>query len=129
MAADTVFEAIEPAVIRNYQLSPIILNHYDSHTAYEQKVGALINRSTTQARDIFDLNLLLNTGVKKSISNEKLKSRLPDAQANAMAVTFKILKSQVLSFLHPEYQEQYDSSSVWDDIVLNVVEAIGEAAE
>ncbi len=129
MKSDTVFEAIDPTVISSYRLSPIMLNHYDAHTAYEQKVEALTTRSTTQARDIFDLNLLLNTGVDKSISNEKLKSRLREAQSNAMSITFEIFKSQVLSFLHPEYQEQYDSASVWDDIVLKVVEAIGGAAE
>lgn len=129
MTAGTAFEAIDPEIIRNYKLSPILLNHYDAHTAYEQKVEALISRSTTQARDIFDLNLLLNTGVEKSITNKKIINRLREAQSNALSVTFKTFKSQVLSFLYPEYQEQYDSEPVWDDMVLKVVEAIGETVK
>ncbi len=125
----TVFEPVDAEVVREYQLSPIMLNHYDAHAAYEQKLEALVTRSITQARDIFDLNLLLNTGVDKSISNQNLKSRLNKAQGNALSITFDVFKSQVLSYLHPEYREQYDSSSLWESVVLNVVEAIGEAGE
>jgi len=63
----------------------------------------------------------------KSVSNHNLKNRLHEAQANAFSITFDVFKAQVLSYLHPEYREQYDSQSVWESIVLNVVEAIGEA--
>jgi predicted nucleotidyltransferase component of viral defense system len=104
----TVFEPVDPKLIRNYHLSPIMANHYDTHSAYEQKVEALIIINIPQARDIFDLNLLLNTGVDKTISNIKLKSRLRDAESNIMSVTFDIFKSQVLSYLHPDYQRQFD---------------------
>ncbi len=123
-----MFEAIDPELIRNYHLSPIMTNHYDSHSAYEQKVEALITRSATQARDIFDINLLLNTGVDRNISSSKLKSRLREVESNVMSVTFDIFKSQVLSYLHPDYQKQYDSESVWDDIALKVVEALNREA-
>lgn len=128
MKGNTVFEAVDPELIRNYHLSPIMANHYDSHSAYEQKVEALITRSTTQARDIFDINLLLNTGLDRNISGSKLRSRLREAESNVMSVTFDIFKSQVLSYLHPDYQKQYDSASVWDDMVLKVVEALNEEA-
>jgi len=126
MDPGTVFEPIDANIINDYQLSPILLNHYDPHTAYEQKLQALITRSTTQARDIFDLYLLINSGVDVSISNHSLKNRLPEAQSNALAIDFNVFKSQVLSYLHPEYRDQYDSQSVWESIVLNVVEAIVE---
>jgi len=127
MESDTVFEPVDSKLVKEYQLSPIMLNHYGAHTAYEQKLEALITRRTTQARDIFDLNILLNTGIDKSVSNHNLKNRLHEAQANAFSITFDVFKAQVLSYLHPEYREQYDSQSVWESIVLNVVEAIGEA--
>jgi predicted nucleotidyltransferase component of viral defense system len=123
----TVFEPVDPELIRSYRLSPIMANHYDSHSTYEQKVEALVTRSTPQARDIFDLNLLLNAGVDKTISNIKLKNRLHKAESKIMSITFDIFKSQILSYLHPDYQKLYDSPSVWDDIVLKVVEALNEA--
>lgn len=61
----TVFEEVNPKVVREYQLSPIMMNHYYAHTAYEQQLEALLSRRLPQARDIFDLSLLLNTGVDK----------------------------------------------------------------
>jgi hypothetical protein len=43
-----------------------------------------------------------------------------------MSVTFDIFKNQVLSYLPPDYQRQYNSASVWDDMVLKIVEALRE---
>ncbi|MBI5378664.1 MAG: nucleotidyl transferase AbiEii/AbiGii toxin family protein, partial [Nitrospirae bacterium] len=90
-----VFEAVDSELVRNYNISPIMSNHYDSHSAYEQKVEALITRSATQARDIFDLNLLLNTGVDRTLSSSTLQSRLHEAESTVMSVTFDVFKSQV----------------------------------
>ncbi|MBI5049623.1 MAG: nucleotidyl transferase AbiEii/AbiGii toxin family protein [Nitrospirae bacterium] len=128
MKGNTVFEPIDPELVRTYKLSPIMSNHYDIHSAYEQKVEALITRRATQARDIFDLNLLLNAGAGRNISNSKLRSQLHIAESNVMSVTFDIFKSHVLSYLHPDYRKQYDSEDVWDEIVLKVADAIKEEA-
>jgi len=46
-----------------------------------------------------------------------------------MSITFDIFKSQVLSFLHPDYQGQYDSETVWEDMLLRVTEALNEAGK
>ena len=124
MKRGAVFEALDPEVIRVHQLTPIMANHYDAHAAYEQKVEALITRTATQARDIFDLNLLLNSGVDRRISNRALSARLAEAESNAMSVTFDVFKAQVLSYLDPEHQAQYDSEPVWEDAVLRVVDAL-----
>ncbi|MFQ5792641.1 MAG: nucleotidyl transferase AbiEii/AbiGii toxin family protein [Acidobacteriota bacterium] len=129
MRTGTVFEAVDPQVIKAHELSPIMANHYDAQAAYEQKVEALITRTTTQARDVFDLNLLLNSGVDRRISNRALRARLAEAQSNAMSVTFDVFKSQVLSYLHPERQAQYDSEPVWEDAVLRVVDALSKGGE
>lgn len=122
----TQFDAIDPELMRNYHLSPIMASHYDGSSAYEQKVDALVNRVATQARDIFDLNLLLNSGIDRKLSNSRLRSRIPEAESNVMSVTFDIFKSQVLSYLPPDYQNLYNSPSVWDNMVLKVVEALRE---
>lgn len=126
MKGGILFEAVDPQLVRHYHLSPVMASHYDVSSAYEQKVDALISRVTTQARDIFDLNLLLNAGVDRKISNSKLRSRLHEAESNIMSVTFDMFKSQVLSYLPPDYQRQYNSAPVWDDIVLRVVEVLRE---
>src|SRR3990172_7533030 len=46
------------------------------------------------------------------------------ARAYARTVDFGTFKSQVLAYLEPEAQPQYDSVSAWDTIVLEVVEAL-----
>jgi hypothetical protein len=46
------------------------------------------------------------------------------AGANAMTVDFGMFKSQVLAYLPPDDQAHYDSSSIWDTIVLEVVDAL-----
>jgi hypothetical protein len=40
-------------------------------------------------------------------------------------MSYDMFKSQVLSYLHPEYQAQYSSPELWDNIILTVVEALG----
>ena len=125
---EEVFEAVDPLLIGTYSLSPILANHYSAHAAYSQKVEALITRTVTQARDVFDLYLLLASGVDSGLDDFRLLNRLGEAVTNAMSVTFEIFKGQTHSYLHPDYQSTYDSQDVWDGMVLRVVEAVEEAA-
>ena len=58
----------------------------------------------------------------------ELPPRWREAQQNALSVSFDVFKSQVLAFLSPDHQAQYDDPQMWDDLVLRVVEALkGEA--
>src|SRR5262245_60878908 len=50
---------VESGLIRRYRLYTVIVQHYDVAAATAQKIAALALRSATQARDIFDLDLLL----------------------------------------------------------------------
>jgi predicted nucleotidyltransferase component of viral defense system len=126
MQEGALFEPVDPELIRSYRLAPIMASHYPIEIAYHQKVGALAHRTLTQARDIFDLNLLINSGVKKELPDELKKCRLK-AQQNAMAVTFAVFKSQVLAYLPVECRTQYDSESVWETMQLTVADALGGA--
>ena len=120
------FGPVDSLLIREYQLTPILASHYTPEAAFRQKINALIHRSQTQARDIFDLDHLLRSGV--STQGMALPPQWQEAQQNALAISFDVFKSQVLSFLAPEYQAQYDTPQVWDDLVLRVVEAMKGAA-
>lgn len=126
MQGEALFDSVDPELIRAYRLTPIMASHYPTEIAYRQKVGALANRTLTQARDVFDLNLLIQSGVKKDLPDE-WKKCCCRAQENAMSVTFAAFKSQVLAYLPGEYQAQYDSPSVWESMQLTVVEALGGA--
>src|SRR5215203_4412630 len=52
-------EAIPARVVEPYALRAPTVQHYSGDVPAEQKVAALAGRSETQARDVFDLELLL----------------------------------------------------------------------
>lgn len=119
------FGSVDPGVARAYQLPPLMLSHYDAAAAMRQKVGALAGRPQTQARDVFDLHHLLAAGTDAAGLGALNGSVLARARTNALGVDFGMFKSQVLAYLPPEDQARFDSSPVWDSMVLEVVEALG----
>lgn len=125
----SVFEPVLPEIIGLYELPPVMANHYPASIAAHQKIGAILARSTTQARDIFDLNLLLDAGL---LANTALAgTRQEDAarvRENILAVDFGQFKSQVLSFLESDLCSRYDSEDLWDRIRLRIIEALNEEA-
>ena len=126
MQEQSRFEPVDPELIRSYRLAPIMASHYPMEIAYRQKVRALADRTLSQARDVFDLNWLINSGVNTKLPDELTKASLK-AQENAMSITFATFKSQVLAYLSEEYRAQYDSESVWETMQLSVAEALGKA--
>lgn len=125
---EILFGSVDPAVIRAHALAPLMAAHYGPHTAFLQKLGALAHRSETQARDIFDLHHLMGTGDAAGALKAMKRETAAKARANALSIDFGTFKSQVLAFLLPEDQTHYDSATVWDTIVLEVVEALEKAA-
>lgn len=114
--AGSIMEAIDPEIIAKYKLYPISIFHYDNSYAIAQKISALICRTQTQARDIFDLTLLLSANIKFDI-NQFSKAELVKASENARNLSFEDFKSQVVAFLMPEYQSIYDDKNIWNDMV------------
>jgi hypothetical protein len=113
--------SVDPNVARGYQLPPFLVSHYDAAAALRQKIGALSGRRETQARDVFDLHLLLASGAPLPVRDDEITAR---ACANALSVDFGTFRSQVLSYLEPDARSQYDSPSAWDAVVLEVVDAL-----
>lgn len=123
---DAVLENVDPLLVRSLGLPPILACHYPATVAWRQKIQALATRSMTQARDIFDLDLLLSSG---AIIPANETASLPDdllqeAEQRCLAIRFGDFKSQVLSYLAPDHQTAYDDPDVWDHMVLRVTEAL-----
>jgi hypothetical protein len=116
--------SVDSALARVYRLPPFMVSHYGAAAALRQKIGALAGRPETQARDVFDVHHLLAVGATLPATSERERELADRACANAMAVDFAAFKSQVLSYLEPEAQAQYDSPSSWDTIVLEVADAL-----
>jgi predicted nucleotidyltransferase component of viral defense system len=119
------FGSIDPEVARVHQLPPLMVSHYSAAAAFRQKVGALAGRRETQARDVFDLHHLIAISAGADAIRKVGRSIVEQASANALTVDFATFKSQVLAYLHPDEQARYDSASIWESIVLEVVEALG----
>jgi hypothetical protein len=122
------FGSIDAEVTRFHQLPPLMVSHYGASAAFRQKVGALAGRRETQARDVFDLHHLIASGAGSDTLRKIGRSVTEQASANALTIDFATFKSQVLAYLHPDEQARYDSASVWESIVLEVVEAVGKGA-
>src|SRR5262249_33676354 len=59
-AGDTerLVEPVDRQMALRYQIPPPVVQHYAAATAVRQKIEALLGRPATQARDVFDLQLL-----------------------------------------------------------------------
>ncbi len=102
-----IVEAVPERVVAPYGVRPPLVQHYDGPAALGQKVQALAGRSETQARDVFDLDLLLRRAslpalprALRELATEKCLELSPAAFAD-----------QVAPFLDPEVAALYPASA------------------
>ena len=106
-----VLETVPDRVVRSYGLRAPSTQHYAAEPAAEQKIKALAGRSETQARDIFDLELLLR---KVSIARGAVDPEIcKRAAERGLELPYEAFSDQVLPFLDPEIAELYDATT-WD---------------
>ena len=120
---EVIFENIDPHIISQHQLTPIFSSHYVAQAAFSQKCQALIHRTETQARDVFDLWHLLNTQAK-SVMKKESEFDYHRAIDTVLTVSFDDYKSQVVSYLSSDYQEQYGTKTMWEMMALQLIEAM-----
>lgn len=123
-AGEVAVDAVDAAVIRAYRLYPVIVQHYTAAAAFAQKVTALALREQVQARDLFDLKLLLDAGGADRPLPAVAARHLPAAIDNAMAIDRDAFVGQVVAYLEPEFQTQYRSTRSWDTLQEAVVSAL-----
>ena len=121
---DKAAESVDAGIIRTYRLYPVIVQHYSVHTAFAQKVLALALREQIQARDVFDLKLLLDSGGAEPPLPAKATAKLATAIDHALAVDYDAFAGQVLAFLEPEYQDHYGKRKVWVELQKQVVDGL-----
>lgn len=125
---ETLFEPISAHLLQAYGLMPIMANHYSPEKAFEQKIIALALRTQTQARDVFDLYHLLTANMTKlsNIKNIKTIRHIDTAKSNLFNISFEDFKSQVVAFLPHDYQKQYDSPDIWENIYNTINQSLGK---
>lgn len=117
------FEPVNSMLIHQYQMYPVLTNHYTKEAALLQKLWALHSRKETQARDIFDLKLLLDAGAPLPPQKKLPKDDIEQMLQNIASVSFAHFQGQVLAYLEAEYQKHYGSPQIWEQMQ-NQVQAV-----
>jgi predicted nucleotidyltransferase component of viral defense system len=118
----TAFEATDREVLRPYGLTPVLALHYTVGTAIRQKIHALAARTEPQARDVFDLSLLIaRSDAAGFVLDAAAKGWLADAIDHATGISFDEYASKVVAFLEPNHAELYADRSAWNAMQEDVV--------
>ncbi len=106
-------DAIPAHIVEPYAMRAPSVQHYSGDVPAEQKVRALAGRPETQARDVFDLDLLLR---RRSLPPGVVDSEtLGEAADRALELPFAAFRDQVLPFLETEATELYDAAA-WEEM-------------
>lgn len=123
-ADETVAQVPDPSILHAYGLDAFDVPHYVRQAAIRQKLEALGGRQTAQARDVFDLHVLLsNDGVDESIdvlAGVVQNEQLQEAYARALAISHAEYEGQVLEFVTKDTRSEYGTEQAWDDMRLRV---------
>ncbi len=119
-----VIEAPDAGILGAYGLESLEVRHYVREAAVRQKVEALGGRREPQARDIFDLYVLLpnapNETLLEFLANGIRPEQLREAYARALEITYRQYEGQVFEFLGEEARRRYGTESTWDEMRLRV---------
>lgn len=117
-----VLEPVAPRIVAPYALRAPTMQHYTAEAATQQKIEALAGRSETQARDVFDLDLLLR---RQPLTAETIDPKiLEQAAERGLALPFAAFRDQVLPFLDPEVAELYGTPATWEQMQLFVTDTL-----
>lgn len=124
LAGEWLLESVDPALAHVYQVTPPLACHYGARAALQQKIGALALRRVAQARDVFDLDLLLARTGGALPADERPARLLQPAIERTWAFSYADFQAQVVAYLEPEVAELYAARDAWEAIQLRVVAAL-----
>ena len=79
---------------------------------------------SVQARDVFDLGVLLARAGNRLEALQPVRAQLPRAVERAMEISYGDFKAQVASYLQPDLIDTYGSREAWDALQMLVVERL-----
>jgi hypothetical protein len=123
---DAVAEYLDAEIARVYRKLAYRCRHYSGAAAIVQKIEALAGRAVSQARDAFDLGILLQGGFLSAAAQQGALARAPLAKAieSLMSLTWADYEGQVLEFLDTDRREEYGTRATWESLQLRVLEAL-----
>lgn len=125
-ALEHAFEPIDPVLVRRYRMATPLAHHYRAAAAVAQKIAALAHRPETQARDLFDLHLLLTTAVGPHEVTLAAPARrdLPRAIERGMELSFDEYQGQVVAFLEADQAAIRASRAEWEQLQSEAILAL-----
>ena len=119
---------VDAEIARAYRKLAFRCPHYTGGAAVVQKLRALAGRPVTQARDVFDLAILIRGGHGAAVPWSRLLPENEHAKALdcLMTLTWPDYDGQVVEFLEMEGREEYGNRGAWDslqNLVLSRLEA------
>jgi len=117
---------VPSAVVEPYGLRPPAVQRYLPLAMMMLKLQALVGRTETQARDVFDLDLLF-TRYPNLIKSEVIAKGKVDVDAaieRVLEFPFEAYASQVVPFLTPEFADLLGSATAWAQMQEHVVEVL-----
>ncbi len=110
---DTRFrlDAVPAEIVAPYAIRPPLVQHYLLEAATEQKIRALALRPATQARDLFDLDMLLRRR-RGGPGLDAIPAHLRrEAAEAAVALTWQDFNDQVVPFIDDAVVALYDRTA------------------
>lgn len=115
-------EQVDSEIARNYKRLSFRCQHYTGEAAVVQKVLALAGRPQTQARDVFDLDILQRGGYarREQIMQGVESKQRAAARENLASLSFDDFSGQVLEFLDEAHRVEYGNRTAWKAMVKQV---------
>lgn len=89
-----------------------------------QKITALAERPETQARDVFDVDLLLRQWPADAPGDHELTLNVDIAIGRVLGLPFESYESLVIRFLDPDVVELYNRPEHWHQMQERVIAAL-----
>lgn len=127
----------DPERVRRYLSGEdrLAVQRYDRPSALRQKIVALAGRTRIEARDIFDIHLLLESGhgaprdLVKYLAESLDDPTLELAHERTVQLEYPEYESLVVRFLEDEAREAYRSEGVWHELRLRAASLIEDVRE
>ena len=112
----TSIDRVDSEIARAYQRLAFPCPHYTGESAVLQKVTALANRELTQARDVFDLQVLADGGylTRAKPADHLDKNTLARATKNLGSLTYQHFEGHVLEYLDEVDRRRHQGKDVWE---------------
>jgi predicted nucleotidyltransferase component of viral defense system len=119
-----IIERVSQAVLDEYLMPRFSLPHYSKERAFAQKINALIHRTEPQARDVFDLDLLISQKSKMPAGEKLSPEEIKLATNTILEMSYEEYLSKVVAYLKPEHQIIYEDQELWGQIQLRIIKEI-----